>query len=213
MLPLSCSTSALLAPLTSLSWPSGPHPWLWLLTTSPTELQIGRHTMPQILIHQHNALTGRTPSLRFNSLPTSPSVHLLIFLSLTFILSVHFISSRPLQVYLSLLRLRSFWQLRGDWWADNRNQSPALFRSRAAWAGRARAHKATAERNKGCVLHHSNRGHSDSCLRHAHTDKRPEKQMVCAFMTSLVEAQESPPFKGRVFVSYSIIKLFSLVEN
>lgn len=57
--------------LTSLSWPSGPNPWLWLLTTSPTELQIGRHTMPQILIHQHNALTGHTPSLLFNSLTTS----------------------------------------------------------------------------------------------------------------------------------------------
>lgn len=209
MLPLS---SALLAALTFLSWPSGPHPWLWLLTTSPTELQIGQHTMPQILIHQHNALTSHTPSLLFNTLTTSP----LPIPSFSFPL-IHSLRSfnflKLSQAYLSSLSDLVFLATCGDWWADNRNHLPPYSGAGAAQAGRARAHKATAERNKGCVLHHSNRGHSDSCLRHAHTDKRPEKQMVCAFMTSLVEAQESPPFKGKVFVSYSIIKLFSLVEN
>lgn len=94
-------SSELLPALTFLSWPSGPHPWLRLLTTSPTELQIGRHTMPQTLIHQHNALTSRTPSLLFPS--TSPSVHSLIFLRLSFILYVHVISKSSLQVHLSLL--------------------------------------------------------------------------------------------------------------
>lgn len=123
MLPLS---SDLLAALTFLSWPSGPHLWLRLLTTSPTELQIGRHTMPQILIHQHNALTNHTPSLLFNS-HHIPSVHVLVFLSLSFILFVHVISSSSLQVYLSLLGLRlsgSLVAFGGVWWADNRNHLP-----------------------------------------------------------------------------------------
>lgn len=63
-------TSALLAALTSLSWPSGPYPWLWLLTTSPTELQIGQHTMPQILIH--NTMHSPAVHLPFSvTLPTS----------------------------------------------------------------------------------------------------------------------------------------------
>lgn len=88
-----------LAALTPLSWPSGPHPWLWLVTTSPTEIQIGWHTMPQILIHQHNAITGRTLSLLFNSL--------------------HIHSVRSL-IPLAALSLY-FWQLGVDWWADNRN--------------------------------------------------------------------------------------------
>lgn len=68
MLPLSCSTSALLAVLTSLSWPSGPHPWLWLLTTSPTELQIGWHTMPRS---------------SFTNTMHSPAVHLPFSLTLS----------------------------------------------------------------------------------------------------------------------------------
>lgn len=120
MLPLS---SALLAALTFLSWPSGPYPWLWLLTTSPTELQIGRHTMPQILIHQHNALTSHTPSLLFNSLTTSllsiPSFSSPLIQSLS---SFNFLKPSP---SLSLASLtRPFWQLGGDWWADNRNRLP-----------------------------------------------------------------------------------------
>lgn len=76
MLPLfAAAFSALLAALTFLSWPSGPHPWLRLLTTSPTELQIGWHTMPQILKHQHNALTDHTPSLSFSLSPHTPTIH------------------------------------------------------------------------------------------------------------------------------------------
>lgn len=65
--PPSCFHSPQLAALTFLSWPSGPRPWLRLLTTSPTELQIGWHTMPQILIQRHNAPTSHTPSILFNS--------------------------------------------------------------------------------------------------------------------------------------------------
>lgn len=61
-------SSVLLAALTFLSWPSGPRPWLRLLTTSPTELQIGWHTMPQILIQRHKAPTSRTPSTRLLSI-------------------------------------------------------------------------------------------------------------------------------------------------
>lgn len=67
--PPSCFHSPQLAALTFLSWPSGPRPWLRLLTTSPTELQIGWHTMPQILIQRHNAPTSHTPSILFNSWP------------------------------------------------------------------------------------------------------------------------------------------------
>lgn len=161
-----------------------------------------------------------------DTVPTSHTPFLFLHLSPLHISSVHFfvvsfpltfslfVSSPRLQsFYFAAVTLDSFWQPGGDCWGWQQKPSPALFQHKVGWAGRARAHKATAELNKGCVLHHSNRGHSDSCLRHAHTDKRPEKQMVCAFMTSLVEAQESPPFKGRVFVSHSIIKLFSLVEN
>ncbi len=107
MPPLS---SALLAALTFLSWPSGPHPWLRLLTTSPTELQIGQHTMPQILIHQHNALTSHTPSLLFNTLTTSllsiPSFSFPLIHSLP---SFNFLMLSP---SLSLASLTwSFWQL------------------------------------------------------------------------------------------------------
>lgn len=51
--------------------------------------------------------------------------------------------------------------------------------------------------NKGCTLRHWERQHCSSCLRHARTDKRPEKQMVRAFMTSFVEAQESKTIQGR----------------
>lgn len=127
-----------------------------------------------------------------------PAIHLPSSLTLaTSILSIpsfilHFISSSSLRVRLDSAAL-----------ATGRDggprTSPTLERG-AARAERVRAHKAAAaERNKGGVLHHSNRGHSDSCLRHAHTDKRPEKQMVRAFMTSLVEAQESPLFKGGFF--------------
>lgn len=65
--PPSCFHSPQLAALTFLSWPSGPRPWLRLLTTSPTELQIGWHTMPQILIQRHNAPTSHAPSILFNS--------------------------------------------------------------------------------------------------------------------------------------------------
>lgn len=119
MLPLS---SALLAALTFLFWPSGPHPWLWLLTTSPTELQIGWHTMPQILIHQHNTLTSHTPSILFNS-HHIPSVRPLIFFpSHSFCSSLLFPSS-SLQVHLSSLWLGHSGNL-VDWWADNRNLPP-----------------------------------------------------------------------------------------
>lgn len=65
---VSCRILSPAVTFTSLLWPSGSHPWLWLLTTSPTELQIGQHTMPQILIHQHNAVPGHTPC----SLPYCP---------------------------------------------------------------------------------------------------------------------------------------------
>lgn len=69
-------SSVLLAALTFLSWPSGPRPWLRLLTTSPTELQIGWHTMPQILIQRHNAPTSRTPSTRLLSILSFISDHI-----------------------------------------------------------------------------------------------------------------------------------------
>lgn len=76
-------SSVLLAALTFLSWPSGPRPWLRLLTTSPTELQIGWHTMPQILIQRHNAPTSRTPCTLFSL--HIPSVHSLVhFCSVSF---------------------------------------------------------------------------------------------------------------------------------
>ena len=44
--------------------------------------------------------------------------------------------------------------------------------------------------NNGLV-HHPKRPFSDSCLCHTHPDKRPEKQMVTAFMGSLVKTPES----------------------
>lgn len=68
-------SAARLAALTFFS--PGPHPWLGFPTTSPTELQIGLHTMPQILIHRHNAPTSHTPcfspaTLTASLLSTSP---------------------------------------------------------------------------------------------------------------------------------------------
>lgn len=57
--------------------------------------------MPQILIHQHNALTSHTPSLLFNSLATS----LLSILSFSFPLIHSTRSFNFLQVHLSLLWL------------------------------------------------------------------------------------------------------------
>lgn len=178
--PPSCFHSPQLAALTFLSWPSGPRPWLRLLTTSPTELQIGWHTIPQILIQWHIAPTSHTPSILFSHIH---SVHSLIHF--------YYISFPP--ALPEPTATRPSWQL-----CTVAATSPTLLEARAQAEG-VRAHKAAASaavRNKGGTLHHSNRGHSDSCLRHTHTDKRPEKQMVCAFMTSLVEAQESPLFKG-----------------
>ncbi|KAK5897905.1 hypothetical protein CgunFtcFv8_015368 [Champsocephalus gunnari] len=114
-------SSELLPALTFLSWPSGPHPWLQLLTTSPTELQIGRHTMPQILIHQHNALTSRTPSLPFSS-PPHPLLSIPSFFSplIHSLCSCHFQKLSPSPSLASL----TIWRLGGDWWADDRNHLP-----------------------------------------------------------------------------------------
>lgn len=174
-------SSVLLAALTFLSWPSGPRPWLRPLTTSPTELQIGWHTMPQILIQRHNAPSSHTPCTLFNSISL---LSILSFISTTF----HFLQLSPSPPQLS----HPGNSVRR--WADNISHLTGV---RGSVSARVGAHKAaTAERNKGGLLHHSSRGHSDSCRRHTPTDKRPEKQMVCAFMTSLVEAQESPLFKG-----------------
>lgn len=150
------ATSALLVALTSLLWPSGSHPWLWLLTTSPTELQIGWHTMPQILIHQHNALPGHTPSSPLYGPYHNLSVHFPILFSFLFISFARIISCSSLQVYVFC----SDCVFLATWWlvVQQQKPSPALFGCRAAWAGRASAHKASTERNNGCVLHHSNRG-------------------------------------------------------
>lgn len=82
--PMLSLLPVLLAALTFLSWPSGPRPWLGLLTTSPTELQIGWHTMPQILIQRHKAPTSRTPCTLFNS---TSLLSILSFISTTFPLS------------------------------------------------------------------------------------------------------------------------------
>lgn len=129
MLPLSASaSSALLAPLTFLSWPSGPHPWLRLLTTSPTELQIGWHTMPQILKHQHNALTDHTPSLSFSLSPhPPPSILSFSSPSLLSFSSMHFFKlSKSVSPALPV----SSWQLSGDWCSTRRNHLPPCFTAR-----------------------------------------------------------------------------------
>lgn len=72
-------SAARLAALTFFS--PGPHPWLGLPTTSPTELQIGLHTMPQILIHRHNAPTSHTPCfpLQLSPHPFCPPHRVLSF--------------------------------------------------------------------------------------------------------------------------------------
>lgn len=144
--------------------------------------------MPQILIQRHNAPTSRTPCTLFNS---TSLLSILSFISTTF----HFLQLSP-----SPLQLSHPDSVRR--WANNISH---LIGVRGGVSARVSAHKAAtataaAERNKGGQLHHSSRGHSDSCHHHTPTDKRPEKQMVCAFMTSLVEAQESPLFK-RGFLS------------
>lgn len=99
--PPSCFHSPQLAALTFLSWPSGPRPWLRLLTTSPTELQIGWHTIPQILIQWHNAPTSHTPSILFSHIH---SVHSLIHF--------YYISFPP------ALSESTSWQLRTRWAGD-----------------------------------------------------------------------------------------------
>lgn len=129
-------SSILLAALTFLSWPSGPRPWLQLLTTSPTELQIGWHTMPQILIQRHNAATSRTPCTLFTS---TSLLSLLSFISTT---------SPLLQLSPSPLRL-SYPGNSVRRWADNISH---LIGVRGGVSARVSAHKAAtaaaAERNK-----------------------------------------------------------------
>lgn len=212
-------SAARLAALTFFS--PGPHPWLGFPTTSPTELQIGLHTMPQILIHRHNALTSRTPcfspaTLAAPLLPTSPRAPFpppsLGHSARSFSFAVSRFSDSAVLAT-------------GRTGGQTECLPPYSSALGSASGDESGLTKPLPSENKGCELHHSNRGHSDSCLRHARADKRPEKQMVCAFMTSLVEAQESPPptfIQGRAFclvlfclffVGYSIIKLFSLVEN
>lgn len=213
-------SAARLAALTFFS--PGPHPWLGFPTTSPTELQIGLHTMPQILIHRHNAPTSHTPcffspaTLTASLLSTSPRS---LSLSLPPRSLCHFCTF----IFIFRPRFSDSAVLATGWTGGQTDRLPPYSSALGSASGdESELTKPLPSENKGCELHHSNRGHSDSCLRHAHTDKRPEKQMVCAFMTSLVEAQESPPpsfIQGRVFcfvlffVGYSIIKLFSLVEN
>lgn len=118
---LLCFHSVLLVALTSLSWPSGSHPWLWFLTTSPTELQIGQHTMPQILLHWHNALLATSSPLPH----LCPFPH--SFYPFRWFLQVHF--SCFYCVFLAA------W-----WWPVERQRSLfALFCCRVACAGRSQS--------------------------------------------------------------------------
>lgn len=110
--------------LSPLSWPSGPlalilgsgfwqpHPLSYRLASTQCPRSSFTNTMHSPAVHLPFSVT----------LSPHPFCPFLIFLSLSFIRIVHLISSSSLQVYLSLLLLCSFWQLGGDWWADNRNR-------------------------------------------------------------------------------------------
>lgn len=95
--------------LTSLSWPSGSHPWLWFLTTSPTELQIGpAHNAPDPP-SPAQCTPGHTPFLPLSCLAASP----LSIPSLLFIRSGDFSES------ISPAFIVSSWQPGGGRWSDS----------------------------------------------------------------------------------------------
>lgn len=125
-------SSVLLAALTFLSWPSGPRPWLRLLTTSPTELQIGWHTMPQILIQRHNAPTRRTPCTLFNA---TSLLSILSFFSTTFpfFRSTPAQPSWPLGTPVGRQHLPPYWSAGQRECTSQRSQSRRCRREKQRW--------------------------------------------------------------------------------